>query len=53
MPVYVPERSGDIRNSLADISKAQRLLHYQPKIRIEEGLKTTFDWFTGNEKTLK
>jgi UDP-N-acetylglucosamine 4-epimerase len=49
-PLYVPERSGDIRNSLADISKAQRLLGYQPQIRIEEGLKITYDWFTNAAK---
>jgi UDP-N-acetylglucosamine 4-epimerase len=44
-PQYVQERSGDIRNSLADISKAQTLLDYQPTFRLEEGLKITFDWF--------
>ncbi|MDO1450112.1 SDR family oxidoreductase [Rhodocytophaga aerolata] len=45
-PQYVPERSGDIRNSLADISKAQTLLGYSPKVRIKEGLQRTFEWFT-------
>jgi UDP-N-acetylglucosamine 4-epimerase len=46
VPQYVQERTGDIRNSLADISKAQSLLAYYPKVRIEEGLRITFDWFS-------
>lgn len=46
IPQYVQERSGDIRNSLADISKAQTLLGYNPAIKLEEGLRITFDWFT-------
>ncbi len=39
------DRPGDVRDSLADISKAQTTLNYQPKIKIEEGLKYTLDWF--------
>jgi UDP-N-acetylglucosamine 4-epimerase len=50
MPQYIEERSGDIRNSLADITKAKMLLGYHPKIRIEEGLKITFDWFINSLK---
>lgn len=44
-PIYREERSGDIRDSLADISKAKNILNYQPQIKIEEGLKYTLDWF--------
>jgi UDP-N-acetylglucosamine/UDP-N-acetylgalactosamine 4-epimerase len=44
-PLYQPERSGDVRHSLADISKACQLLDYQPEIKIEEGLKRTLEWF--------
>ncbi len=44
-PTYVAPRPGDIRDSLADISKAQRLLGYQPTVKIEEGLKLTLNWF--------
>ncbi|UPT67852.1 MAG: hypothetical protein M0D57_04080 [Sphingobacteriales bacterium JAD_PAG50586_3] len=40
------DREGDIRNSLADISKAQELLGYDPQIKVGEGLKITLDWFT-------
>lgn len=39
------DRPGDVRDSLADISKAQTALNYQPKVKIEEGLKYTLAWF--------
>lgn len=42
---YREEREGDIRNSLADISKAQNLLGYNPQYRFEDGLKLTVDYF--------
>ena len=38
-------RAGDIQNSLADISKAKKLLGYTPSIHLPEGLKRTFEWF--------
>lgn len=44
--VYREARSGDIRNSLADISKAQQLLGYQPTYVFLEGLKKTVDHFS-------
>ena len=43
-PEYQPSRTGDVKHSLADIRKAQRLLGYAPKVDLEEGLKRTFDW---------
>ena len=42
---YRQEREGDIRNSLADISKAKNLLGYNPQYRFEDGLKLTVDYF--------
>jgi len=42
---YRQEREGDIRNSLADISKAKNLLGYDPQYRFEDGLKLTVDYF--------
>jgi UDP-N-acetylglucosamine 4-epimerase len=42
---YRADRPGDIRDSLADISKAKETLHYSPAVKIEEGLKYTVDWF--------
>ena len=44
-PKYGPERKGDVRHSLADISKAKELLGYQPQFDIREGMKTTFEWY--------
>ena len=43
-PVYQPPRTGDVRHSLADIRKAERLLGYRPHIGLEEGLRRTVDW---------
>jgi nucleoside-diphosphate-sugar epimerase len=44
-PVYGERRSGDVRDSQADISKAGRLLGYQPTVALEEGLRRTVAWF--------
>lgn len=40
-PTYLPERPGDIKDSLADISKAQKVLGYTPKVSLEEGVRRT------------
>ena len=45
-PIYKDVRSGDVRDSQADISKAQQLLGYQPIVGLEEGLRETVKWFT-------
>jgi nucleoside-diphosphate-sugar epimerase len=44
-PAYAPPRSGDIRDSLADISLARGLLGYQPQIDFREGLRRTVEWY--------
>ena len=44
-PVYRDFRAGDVRHSLADISKAATLLGYQPTHRIGEGLKVAMQWY--------
>jgi UDP-N-acetylglucosamine/UDP-N-acetylgalactosamine 4-epimerase len=44
-PVYKEPRQGDIRNSLADISKAETLLGYAPGKSFHDGLKITVDFF--------
>lgn len=51
-PDYVSERPGDIRHSLADITAASQAISYQPEIKIEDGLKITFDWFKQNPDIL-
>jgi UDP-N-acetylglucosamine 4-epimerase len=45
VPIYGPERIGDVKHSLADISKAKTLLNYNPSVTIKEGLKPTFEWY--------
>ncbi len=42
---YDAPRTGDIRDSQADITLARRLLGYQPSVAFEEGLRRTFDWY--------
>jgi UDP-N-acetylglucosamine 4-epimerase len=43
--IYRDFRAGDVRHSLADISKAQQLLNYQPKYKIDKGLDESMDWY--------
>ena len=45
IPVYRDKRAGDVRDSLADISSAKKLLDYNPQISVIEGLSITLDWF--------
>ncbi len=44
-PVYRDFRAGDVRHSLADVSKAKRLLGYQPTHTVREGLKAAADYY--------
>jgi len=43
-----PLQPGDVPRTFADISKARRLLGYNPQTRIEEGIKKFVEWFTEN-----
>ena len=47
-PVYREPRRGDILLSRADIGKAQRLLGYEPTMRIMDGLESTMDWYVAS-----
>ena len=44
-PIYKDARPGDVRDSQADISKAEQLLGYKPIVGLEEGLRETVKWF--------
>ena len=44
-PVYSAARAGDVRDSQADIAKAQRLLDYVPLVGFEDGLARTIAWY--------
>jgi UDP-N-acetylglucosamine/UDP-N-acetyl-alpha-D-glucosaminouronate 4-epimerase len=47
-PVYRDFRAGDVRHSLADISKAEKLLGYSPTHRIGEGIDVALDWYVND-----
>jgi nucleoside-diphosphate-sugar epimerase len=42
---YAPERAGDVKHSLADLSRSQKCLGYHPKVDFESGLRRTVDWY--------
>jgi len=47
-PIYGPPRQGDVRDSLADISKAENLLKYKTMFSVKEGLEITWNYFMNN-----
>lgn len=46
---YGPERAGDVKHSLADISRAEQFLGYKPTVNFEEGLTRTVEWYRSRE----
>jgi len=46
-PIYAASRTGDVKDSQADITKARTLLGYAPTVDLEEGLRRTLAWFRG------
>ena len=42
---YAPERDGDVKHSLADISRATDAFGYQPSVGLEDGLRRTVAWY--------
>jgi len=44
-PMYGSERTGDVKHSLADISKAEKMLGYKVTVPVKEGLTKTFNWY--------
>ena len=44
-PIYEPERAGDVRNSLADLSLINNYIGYKPVISSKEGIKKTVKWY--------
>lgn len=47
-PTHGPNRAGDIPHSLASIDKARRLLGYEPKFCMRDGLRHAVDWYWEN-----
>jgi UDP-N-acetylglucosamine/UDP-N-acetylgalactosamine 4-epimerase len=51
-PLYGPDRAGDVKHSMADISKATSVLGYNPSVSVMDGLATTFAWYKNNSNRL-
>src|SRR3989440_5785096 len=47
---YALERAGDVRHSLADITRAEKHLGYKAKVELEAGLSRTIEWYRSQEK---
>ncbi|MCA9179822.1 MAG: NAD-dependent epimerase/dehydratase family protein [Planctomycetales bacterium] len=45
IPRFEPARSGDVRESMADISQARSILGFEPKTSLEDGLQHTIDYY--------
>src|SRR6266481_5207827 len=50
---YAADRAGDVKHSLADLSRTEKHLGYKPKVNFEEGLRRTVDWYRGQHQTAK
>ncbi len=50
---YKPFHKADLKETWADITKAERILGWKPEIDIDEGLKRTIDWYIENRDWLK
>ena len=50
--VREPSRSGDVRDSLASLERAERLLGYHPRFSLEEGLQRTWAWLANGSRAL-
>jgi UDP-glucose 4-epimerase len=50
-PRFAPKRAGDVRHSLADISRARTLLDYKIEVGVEQGLQETVAWYRRGHQT--
>ncbi len=48
-PIYREDRAGDVRDSLADISKANKTIGYEPEFSVLKGLEVTYNWYKDHE----
>ena len=46
----LPMQPGDVPLTFADISKAERMLGYHPRVKIEEGIRKFVDWFRSERR---
>lgn len=52
-PKFGPDRPGDVRHSLADISKAKNYLGYHPEVKVRQGIASVFKWYETLSKSKK
>jgi len=50
---YEAERTGDVKHSLADLSRSEKHLGYRPTVGFEEGLRRTVEWYRSQANTTK
>ncbi len=50
---YMPVRKADAIATWADISKAKKLLEWEPKVSLEEGIEKTIKWYFENRNLMK
>ncbi len=43
--IYIADRKGDVKHSLASIEKGKNLIGYEPEISVEEGLEMAVEWY--------
>lgn len=46
-PQHAPARAGDVRHSLADLTRTRELLGYEPVVSMDDGLAETLNWYRG------
>jgi UDP-glucose 4-epimerase len=49
---YAPLRSGDVKHSLADLSRTEKHLGYKPTVDFEQGLRRTVDWYREEQSAM-
>jgi nucleoside-diphosphate-sugar epimerase len=52
-PIYAEPRAGDVRDSLADIGKARRILGYEPTVGVQQGLEKTIAWYRASHASVR
>ena len=50
---HAPDRAGDVKHSLADLSRAEKHLGYKPLVNFEEGLRRTVEWYRGQQQAAR
>jgi len=51
-PVYSPPRTGDVKHSVADVTKARGLMGYSPAVSLEDGLERVVSWYRGRREAM-